>query len=170
MRWNSVSNKLSSISVLQIADVVSESKCSLCLVAAFCVRSVESFEDFWGVEEIYINRLEEGSSYLTDRMTIRILPMLTVQCHIKQSITQALFPVPFAGQLFVTLSINLSTDQGRSPDTAANCTQRTKNRVTINSLLLILLLVVVVVIANWLSLGCSRPYTSTDETPNNTFT
>jgi len=37
LRWTSVSNKLSPVSILQLSDVLSEAKCSLCLVAAFRV-------------------------------------------------------------------------------------------------------------------------------------
>ena len=42
---NSVSNKLPLISILQMSDVLSEAKCSLCVVAAFSVQSVRSVED-----------------------------------------------------------------------------------------------------------------------------
>jgi hypothetical protein len=50
LRWTSVSNKLSPTSILQMSDLLSEAKCSLCLVAPFCVHSVESVEDVWGLE------------------------------------------------------------------------------------------------------------------------
>ena len=44
LRCTSVNNKLSPISILQLSDVLSEAKCSLCLVAAFCMYSVECVE------------------------------------------------------------------------------------------------------------------------------
>jgi len=48
LRRNSVSKKLSPISILQISDFLSEVKYSLCVVAAFCVHSVESLKDIKG--------------------------------------------------------------------------------------------------------------------------
>jgi len=42
LRWTAHSNKLSPISVLQMSDVLSEVKCSLCLVAL--LHSVECVE------------------------------------------------------------------------------------------------------------------------------
>jgi len=74
LRWTSVDKKVSPISILQMSDVLSEAKCSLCLVAAFFVRSVESVEGVWGLEEFDICRTVEGESYLIDRMTSIILP------------------------------------------------------------------------------------------------
>jgi len=46
----SVSNKLSPFFILQMSDVLSEAKCSLSLVADFCVHSVESVEGVRGLE------------------------------------------------------------------------------------------------------------------------
>ena len=50
LRWTSASSKLSSISILQKSDVLSEAKYSLCVVAAFCVHSVECVEGVLGKE------------------------------------------------------------------------------------------------------------------------
>jgi hypothetical protein len=93
--WTSLSSKLSPISSLQKSDVLSESKCCLCVVAAFCVHSVESDEGVWGVEEFDIYRAGEGEFYLTDRMTRRILQMFKVTWLIKKSNTQAVQPTLF---------------------------------------------------------------------------
>ena len=55
--------------------VLSEAKCSLSLVAAFCVHSVECVEEVRGLGECDIYRAGEGSFCLFDRMTRRILTM-----------------------------------------------------------------------------------------------
>ena len=60
LRWFSFSNKLSPISTLQMSDVLSEAKYSLCLVAAFCVHSVECVEGVWGLVEFDIYWAGEG--------------------------------------------------------------------------------------------------------------
>jgi len=53
-RWNSLSKKLSPISVLQKSDALSQAKCSLSSEAAFCMHSVEGF---WGKEEFDVYRV-----------------------------------------------------------------------------------------------------------------
>jgi hypothetical protein len=60
LRWTSVSNNLSHIYILQMSNILSEANCSLCVVAAFCVHSVESDEGVWGKEEFDIYRAGEG--------------------------------------------------------------------------------------------------------------
>ena len=60
LRWISVSNKLSSISILQNSDFLSEAKCSLCVVAVFRVHSVESAEGVRGEEAFDIYWGGEG--------------------------------------------------------------------------------------------------------------
>jgi len=57
LRWTSVSNKLSAISILQMSDVLLEAKCSSSLVAVFCMHSVECVEGVWGLEEFDIYRV-----------------------------------------------------------------------------------------------------------------
>jgi hypothetical protein len=52
-----------------MSDVLSVAKCSLSVVAAFCVHSVESVEEVGGLEQFDIYRAGEGKSYLIDRMT-----------------------------------------------------------------------------------------------------
>jgi len=53
LRWTSVSSKLSAISILQLSVFLSQAKSSLCIVAAFCVHSVESFDVACGWEMCY---------------------------------------------------------------------------------------------------------------------
>jgi len=60
LRWTTLSNKLSPISILQMSDVLSQAKCSLCVVAAFCVLSVECDKGVWKKEEFDIYRAGEG--------------------------------------------------------------------------------------------------------------
>ena len=122
LRWTSISNKLSPISILQITDVLSEAKCSLCLVAAFCVHSVESVEDVWELEEFYIYRAEENWCYLVDRITKTIYERSRWSDLSSNPSLTPIIPHYLPAQLFVILGIKLSTDQGHCPDTAANCT------------------------------------------------
>jgi len=51
LRRTSITINLSPISILQMPDALLEAKCSSCLVAGFCVPSVESLKGIRGEEE-----------------------------------------------------------------------------------------------------------------------
>jgi hypothetical protein len=95
---------------------------TVCVVAGFCVCSVESVEGVWGIEEFGFFRTGENVSYRFDRMTRRILSMLKVKWANKQSINQAVFPISFICPVICIFRYEVSTDQCHCPDTAANCT------------------------------------------------
>ena len=121
MRWNSVSNKPSPISISQMSDVLPEAKWSLSFVAAFRVHLFESFEDVWGEEEFYIYRAGEFNPiFMTDWQEE------SYQClrwsDLSNNPSRKLFILYYlSAHLFLIVRIKVSTDQRYSTDTAANC-------------------------------------------------
>ena len=122
MRWTSVSNKLSHISILQMSDVLPEAKFSLSFVAAFCVHSGESFEDVWDENKFDIFRTREvNHTFLTEWQEesykrlkwsdLSSIPSLELFILFHLSV-----------HLFLIVSIKVSTAQRHSTDIAGNCT------------------------------------------------
>jgi len=119
LRWTSLSNKLSPNSILKKSNVLSESKSSLCVEAAFCVHSVECVEGLWGKEEFDI--IEQG------KVNFNLLTEWQEESYkclrwgdLSSNPSHKLFiPYHLSAHLFVILSLKILSVQSRCQDTAA---------------------------------------------------
>ena len=116
LRWTSLSNKLSPVSILEISDVLSEAKCSLCLVAAFCVHSVECVEGVWGKEEFDIYRAGKVNFILLTEWQEEFYKCL------RNPPLKLFTPYHLSAPLILVSSINVTEVQVPCSEPAANCT------------------------------------------------
>jgi hypothetical protein len=122
LRWTPFSNKLSPTSILRKSDVLSEAKCSLCLlwllfawIQLSLLKASEEkknliFIDLGKVNFILLTEWQEESDHYLRRSDISNTPSL-----------KPFLPYYSPAQLSVILSITVSTDHSHWPDTAPKC-------------------------------------------------